>query len=77
MKKALGAIAIIAATVASASVAQAGSASAATNAVPRAVKVVIPMHITGFDAAVARAHGYVIRTGPGGRQYSVKAAACC
>jgi len=29
------------------------------------------MHSVGFDASVAAAHGYEIRTGPNGKQYSV------
>jgi hypothetical protein len=34
--------------------------------------VTTDMHVIGFDAAVAAAHGYEIRTGADGRQYSVK-----
>jgi hypothetical protein len=30
------------------------------------------MHVTGFDASVAAAHGYVIRTAADGKQYSAK-----
>jgi hypothetical protein len=30
------------------------------------------MHSIGFDASVAAAHGYEIRTGPDGKQYSVR-----
>ena len=42
---------------------------------PQRVEITIPMHVVGFDAAVARAHGYVIRTDAHGREYSVKAGA--
>jgi hypothetical protein len=37
----------------------------------QAVKVTRAMHIVGFDAAVAKAHGYQIRTDAQGRQYAV------
>jgi hypothetical protein len=50
-------------------------AQAASSAAVRVVKVTVPMKIVGFDAAVAKAHGYVIRTDAQGRQYSVKAGA--
>ncbi|HEX4254301.1 MAG TPA: hypothetical protein VH089_04380 [Streptosporangiaceae bacterium] len=42
---------------------------------PDGTRVTVPMTITGFNAAVAKAHGYVIRTDAQGRQYSVKAGA--
>jgi hypothetical protein len=38
-------------------------------------RVTVPMTITGFDAAVAKAHGYAIRTDAQGREFSVKAGA--
>lgn len=50
-------------------------AQAASPAAVRVVKVTVPMKIVGFDAAVAKAHGYAIRTDAQGRQYSVKAGA--
>jgi hypothetical protein len=67
-------IAILAAVAFSAAVVPAGTAAAATltPSAPHTVKVDVPMHVVGFDAAVARAHGYVIRTDSRGRQYSVK-----
>ena len=40
---------------------------------PDGTRVTVPMTITGFNAAVAKAHGYVIRTDAQGREYSVKA----
>jgi hypothetical protein len=58
---------LLSATAASAAAAPSAPASA------QVVKTVVPMHIIGFDPAVARAHGYVIRTDSHGRQYSVKA----
>lgn len=30
------------------------------------------MHVVGFDATVAKAHGYQVRTSADGRQYSVR-----
>ena len=42
---------------------------------PDGTRVTVPMTIVGFNAAVAKAHGYVIRTDAQGRQYSVKAGA--
>jgi len=33
------------------------------------------MHVVGFDAAVARAHGYQIKTAANGRQYPARAGA--
>lgn len=42
---------------------------------PDGTRVTTPMTIVGFNAAVAKAHGYVIRTDAQGRQYSVKAGA--
>ncbi|MDQ2738465.1 MAG: hypothetical protein M3Y35_07605 [Actinomycetota bacterium] len=33
----------------------------------------MPMHVGGFDAAIARKNGYVVKTDSEGRQYSVKA----
>lgn len=47
--------------------------AAASPASPHTVRITAPMRITGFDAAVAKAHGYVIRTDSHGRAYSVKA----
>jgi hypothetical protein len=44
-------------------------------ATPDGTRVTVPMTITGFDAAVAKAHGYTIRTNAQGQQYSVKAGA--
>jgi hypothetical protein len=42
---------------------------------PDGTRVTVPMTIAGFNAAVAKAHGYVIRTDAQGRQYSVRAGA--
>ncbi len=44
-------------------------------AAPDGTRVTVPMTITGFNAAVAKAHGYTIRTDAQGRQYSVKSGA--
>jgi hypothetical protein len=74
----LGAVAATAtalAGVAQALPASASTVQARTAAVPHVVKVTVPMKVTGFDAAVARAHGYVIRTDAQGREYSVQAGA--
>jgi hypothetical protein len=74
----LGAVAAAATALAGAAQALPASAStvqARTAAVPHVVKVTVPMKIAGFDAAVAQAHGYVIRTDARGRQYSVQAGA--
>jgi ABC-type amino acid transport substrate-binding protein len=51
-----------------------GSAQAATppGGAFHETRIVVPMKVTGFDAAVAKAHGYEIRTDAQGRQYSVK-----
>jgi len=51
------------------SAATAGTASAA--AAPYTVRITVQMHVVGFDAAVARAHGYTVKTAPDGHQYSV------
>lgn len=64
-----------AAQAAPASASAAPARAAATSASPHVVRVTVPMRIVGFDAAVARAHGYVIRTDSHGRMYSVKAGA--
>jgi len=47
--------------------------AAASPSSPRTVRITVPMRIIGFDAAVAKAHGYVIHTDSHGRAYSVKA----
>src|ERR1700754_2965341 len=44
-------------------------------ATPDGARVTVPMTITGFDATVAKAHGYTIRTNAQGQQYSVKSGA--
>jgi hypothetical protein len=44
-------------------------------ATPDGTRVTVPMTITGFNAAVAKAHGYTIRTNAQGQQYSVAAGA--
>lgn len=75
--------AVFAAAIPLAGAAQAASANASSvpartavlSAAPHATRVTTPMKIVGFDAAVARAHGYVIRTDSRGRTYSVKAGA--
>jgi hypothetical protein len=75
MKRIIAGIAVLAAIVLSASLAQSGTAEAASSPSSAPHVVVIPMHIIGFNPAVAKAHGYVIRTDSQGRQYSVKAGA--
>jgi hypothetical protein len=35
------------------------------------VRVTVQMHVVGFNAAVARAHGYLVKTAPDGHQYAV------
>ena len=61
--------------------AQAASALPTTNAVTQAaaqaqskptITVTRPMHVVGIDAAVAKAHGYTVRTNAQGQQYAVK-----
>lgn len=59
--------------------ASAATPQATATGSPRAVgapggtaKVTTGMYYSGFDAAVAKAHGYVIRTNAAGLQYSVK-----
>ncbi|MBR7825114.1 hypothetical protein KDK95_02260 [Actinospica sp. MGRD01-02] len=49
--------------------ATAGTASAA--AAPHTVRVTVQMHVVGFNATVARAHGYLVKTAPDGHQYAV------
>lgn len=73
-RKVIAGIAVLAAVALSTAAAPAGTAAAATFTppAPHVVKAVAGMHIVGFDAAVARAHGYVIRTDPRGRQYTAK-----
>lgn len=39
---------------------------------PKSASVTTPMHIVGYDRAVAEAHGYTIKTDAQGREYSVK-----
>lgn len=36
---------------------------------PVPVQITAQMHVTGIDAAVARAHGFVVRTNAAGKQY--------
>lgn len=75
MRKLLTAITLTIALAFSTSLGLTGSAHAATAPAPapHRVEIIGHMHVVGFDAAVARAHGYVIRTDAHGRQYSVKA----
>ncbi len=48
----------------------------ATGGTPQLVAVgTAPLHIVSINAAVAKAHGYVVRTAPNGLRYSVKASA--
>jgi hypothetical protein len=51
-----------------------GVALAATQAAApvRTTLTQTEMHVVGYNAAIAAANGYEIRTAPGGRQYSVK-----
>lgn len=51
------------------SAATAGTASAAQ--APFTVRITDPMRVVGFDAAVARAHGYTVKTAPDGHQYAL------
>ena len=39
----------------------------------RTITVSRPMHVVGFDAAIAKAHGYTVRTSTRGQQYVAKA----
>ncbi|HEY1487848.1 MAG TPA: hypothetical protein VGF84_17205, partial [Micromonosporaceae bacterium] len=48
--------------------ATAGTATAA--AAPVHIRITVPMHVVGFNAAVARAHGYVVKTAADGQQYA-------
>src|SRR5580704_10981411 len=52
--------------------AQAGVSSASQAPPSHARLIKVGMHIVGFNAAVAKAHGYEIRTNARGMQYSVK-----
>lgn len=53
--------------------AQASAASVASAPTPQLLRsIATPMHVGGFDPAVARAHGYEVRTSPDGTQYPVK-----
>lgn len=49
-----------------------GTASAAPRQPTRTTLTETTMHVGGFNAAVAEAHGYEIRTAPSGEQYSVE-----
>jgi len=53
-------------------VALAVTPASASTAAPKSITVSRGMTVTGFDPAVAAAHGYVIQTGKDGRQHSVK-----
>jgi hypothetical protein len=70
-------LSVFAAAFATAAAALLAGGSAQAAALPGdaspGTSVVVPMRVTGFDAAVAKAHGYEIRTDAQGRQYSVKA----
>jgi hypothetical protein len=48
------------------------AASTSTATAPATVEVTQAMHITGFNAAVAKAHGFEIRTNAQGQQYAVR-----
>lgn len=77
----LAAVAALAVVAGPASSAQAATGSAAGSTTMTTVhqvtthRVTAPAHIIGFDAAVAKAHGYVIKKDASGREYSVKASA--
>lgn len=49
--------------------ATAGTASAAQ--APFTVRITTTMHVVAFNAAVARAHGYTVKTAPDGQQYAL------
>src|ERR1700760_546612 len=72
-------LAASAGVLATAAVMAAGAVQAlpagASTAAPAGTRVTVPMTITGFDATVAKAHGYTIRTNAQGQQYSVKSGA--
>lgn len=42
---------------------------------PHTTTITVPMHLVGYDPAVAKAHGYVIKKDAQGLEYSVKAGA--
>ncbi|MBR7833689.1 hypothetical protein KDL01_10465 [Actinospica durhamensis] len=70
------ALAVVAGPAASAQAASTGSAAAkssATSTIATTSYVTAPAKIIGFDAAIAKAHGYVIKKDAQGREYSVKA----
>jgi hypothetical protein len=46
--------------------------ASAAKPVPGPVKITAQMRVTGIDAAVARAHGFIVRTNKAGKQYVVK-----
>ena len=48
-------------------------ASAAQAPSARTITVSLPMHVVSFDAAIAKAHGYTVRTNAQGQQYVTKA----
>lgn len=66
-------LAIVGAIVAlsGAGMAHASTADATTAQEPTGRIVYFKMHSVGFDARVAAAHGYEVRTGANGKQYSV------
>jgi hypothetical protein len=74
-RKVIVGIAILATIALSAAARVPQAAASRPSAAPHVVVAVVPMHITGFDPVVAKAHGYVIRTNAAGRQYAVKAGA--
>ncbi|WP_034269566.1 hypothetical protein [Actinospica robiniae] len=72
------ALAVVAGPASSAQAATGSAAGSATTAAVRQVttyRITAPAHVIGFDSAVAKAHGYVIKKDANGREYSVKASA--
>ncbi|HEV2372098.1 MAG TPA: hypothetical protein VGS19_08015 [Streptosporangiaceae bacterium] len=70
---AFGAVALAAGLVATSSVAASAATHVTHVAKPGVEKVAVRMRVVRIDAAVARAHGYVVRTDSHGREYTVKA----
>jgi hypothetical protein len=70
---AVGACAMVVATLATARVASASTSSQPV-AGQRLVVISSPMKIVGFEQAVAAAHGFTVRTDRAGRQFEVSSA---
>ncbi len=73
LPRAFAAAAVLLAAVGAAlSVPSQASAASATPTPQLLRSIATPMRVGGFDPAVARAHGYQVRTAPNGTQYPVK-----